>query len=141
MKRHALIFLAAICFATPAIAKDSLYTRLGGYDGIAAVTDAFVGKLTRDASLGRFLKGHSTSSVKRLRQHVIDFLCENSGGPCVYTGRTMLEAHTGLNITEADWTGSVKLLTGAMTGLKADPALQEEVLKVVGTLKPDIVGH
>ena len=40
MKRYTLLFLATTWLATPVIAKDSLYTRLGGYDGVAAVTDS-----------------------------------------------------------------------------------------------------
>jgi hemoglobin len=141
MKRFSLILFAATFIAAPALAKDSLYQRMGGYDGIAAVTDLFVGKIIQDPSLGRFLKGHSVSSGKQLRQHVIEFICEKSGGPCAYTGRSMLDVHTGLKITEDDWTTSRKLFGDAMAELKVDPELQKDVVGFVDTLKPDIVGH
>ena len=60
--------------------------------------------------LGRFFVGLSTDSKVRVRQHIVDFLCMATAGPCKYTGRDMKTAHTGLNITEADWNQMVKLL-------------------------------
>ena len=85
--------------APQAAAQDSLYKRLGGYDALAAVTDDFIGRLATDPKEGRFFVGLSTDSKVRVRQHVVDFLCVATGGPCKYTGRDMETAHTGLNIT------------------------------------------
>ena len=94
--------------APQAAAQESLYKRLGGYDALAAVTDDFIGRLATDPTEGRFFVGLSTDSKVRVRQHVVDFLCVATGGPCKYTGRDMETAHTGLHITEDDWTISVK---------------------------------
>src|SRR5262245_64607914 len=115
--RHSLLLALMLSFMPTAFAaslhsdqgqtspaQDSLYKRLGGYDALAAVTDDFIGRLATDPKLGRFFVGLSNDSKTRIRQHVIDFLCMNTGGPCKYTGRDMQTAHTGLNITEEDWT-------------------------------------
>src|SRR5262245_65953133 len=56
--------------------KKTLYARLGGYDAIAAVTDDFVGRLVADKKLNRFFVGHSSDSLKKIRMHVINQLCE-----------------------------------------------------------------
>jgi hemoglobin len=125
----------------PAQAKESLYDRLGGYDGITVFADAFIGKLAAHPSLGRFFVGHSTSSNARIRQLIVDFVCNKAGGPCLYTGRSMVEAHTGLKITEQDWTDSLAAFTATMDELKVDKPVQEEVAAFVVTLKPDIVGR
>jgi hemoglobin len=93
-----------------AAAEPSLYQRLGGYDAIAAVSDDFLGRLAHDPSLGRFFVGHSTNSVARIRQDIVDFLCHATGGPCVYRGRDLRTAHAGLGITGADWDQMVVLL-------------------------------
>jgi hemoglobin len=85
----------------------SLYKRLGGYDSIAAVVDAFLGRAAADKQLSRFLTGLSADSKKRLRQHIVDQICEATGGPCVYTGRSTKAAHAGLGITESDWQTTV----------------------------------
>ena len=86
-----------------ALAKDSLYKRLGGYDAIAAVTDDFIARLIGDPMFARFFAGFSDDSKKRLRQNLVDFLCEKTGGPCFYLGRDMKTAHAGLAITKAEW--------------------------------------
>jgi len=123
-----------------ATAQDSLYKRLGGYDALAAVTDDFLGRLATDPKEGRFFLGLSTDSNTRIRQHIVDFLCVATGGPCKYTGRDMETAHTGLGITEEDWTITVKLLGDTLNKFKVPAALQQEVVNAVAPLKSQIVG-
>ena len=114
-----LSFAAPVYAAPPqAAAQPTLYKRLGGYDALAAVTDDFLGRLATDPQMGRFFKGLSTDSQKRVRQHIVDFLCVATGGPCIYNGRDMKTAHTGLNITEDDWNLSVKMLTATLDKFK-----------------------
>jgi len=120
---------------------SSLYHRLGGYDAIAAVTDDFVGRLGSDPQLKRFFTGLSTDSQKKLRQHIVDFLCNATGGPCLYTGRDMKTAHTGLGITEDDWNATVKHLVATLDKLKVPEKEKNEVLGAISGLKGDIVGR
>lgn len=124
-----------------AAAQDSLYKRLGGYDALAAVTDDFIGRLATDPKEGRFFVGLSTDSKIRVRQHVVDFLCVATGGPCKYAGRDMETAHTGLNITEEDWTISVKALTDTLNKFKVPAREQGEVINAIAGLKSKIVGR
>jgi hemoglobin len=136
--------VAPFSLATPqAVAQQqpTLYRRLGGYDAIAAVTDDFVGLLATDAQLKRFFAGLSVDSQKKLRQHVVDFLCNATGGPCVYTGRDMKTSHTGLGITEADWTASVNHLVATLDKFKVPEKEKGEVLGAISSLKGDIVGR
>ncbi len=117
-----------------------LYERLGEYNAIAAVVDDFVGRLAADKQLGRFFVGHSTNSKKKMRQLIVDMLCEATGGPCIYTGRDMKTVHTGLNITESDWQVSVKLLTATLDNFKVPQKERDDVFGALSGLKPDIVG-
>ena len=133
--------LPATPAAPQAAAQDTLYKRLGSYDALAAVSDDFIGRLATDPKLGRFFVGLSTDSKTRVRQHVVDFLCVATGGPCKYTGRDMETAHTGLNITEEDWTISVKALTDTLNKFKVPAREQGEVLSALGGLKSKIVGR
>lgn len=120
---------------------QSLYKRLGGYDALAAVTDDFLGRLATDPQTKRFFVGFSTDSQKRIRNHVIDFLCNATGGPCAYTGRDMKTAHTGLHITEDDWQSSVKALVATLDKFKVPDKEKNEVLSAISSLKGDIVGR
>lgn len=120
-------------------APASLYKRLGGYDAIAAVVDDFVPRLAGDPQLAKFFAGHSKDSLGKIRQHVVDFLCNATGGPCVYIGRDMKTAHAGLGITAADWDLSVKHLTATLDKFKVPAKEKGEVLAAVSGLKADIV--
>jgi len=132
-------------FAAPApqaaSAQDSLYKRLGGYDALAAVTDDFLTRLATDPKEGRFFVGLSTDSKTRVRQHVVDFLCVATGGPCKYTGRDMVTAHTGLGITDEDWNIAVKSLGDTLNKFKVPAREQQEVVSAIAPLKGQIVGH
>lgn len=119
--------------------EKSLYQRLGGYDALAAVTDDFLDRLEKSKLLGRFFVGLSDDSAIKLRQHVIDFLCMATGGPCKYGGRDIKVVHTGLEITEADWDENVKLLNETFDKFKVPEKERNEVLAAVSSLKKDIV--
>ena len=120
-------------------AKKSLYERLGGYNAVAAVVDDFVGRLVTDKQFERFFAGHSTDSKRRIRQHIVDQLCAAAGGPCLYTGRTMKDSHTGLGITEAEWDAAAKHLVASLDKFKVPEQEQKDLLAFVNGVKPDIV--
>lgn len=134
-----LLLLVGVGSAAAQMNADTLYKRLGGYDALAAVTDEFIGRLVADASLAKFFTGHSVDSKQRIRQHVIDFLCGATGGPCVYKGRDMKTSHSGLNISEADWTRSVQHLVATLDKFKVPQKEKDDVLAAVSGLKQDIV--
>ena len=136
----ALILLSStFSFAKADEAPKSLYQRLGGFDALAAVTDDFVGRLATDPQLSKFFVGHSTDSLHKIRQHVVEFLCVATGGPCVYMGRDMKTVHAGLGITGADWDLSVKHLVATLDKFKVPEKEKSEVLSAVSGLKKDIV--
>lgn len=132
-----LLVSASVSFSQES--QASLYKRLGGYDAIAAVTDDFVPRLAGDPQLAKFFAGHSKDSLGKIRQHVVEFLCNATGGPCIYMGRDMKTAHAGLGITSADWELSVKHLTATLDKLKVPAREKGEVLAAVSGLKNDIV--
>ena len=121
--------------------EKSLYERLGGYNAIAAVIDDFTGHMGADKQLGRFFVGHCTNSKKKMRQLIVDMMCEATGGPAFYMGRDMKTVHTGINITESDWQVGVKLLTATLEKFKVPQKEKEDVYAALSGLKPDIVGR
>ena len=149
MKRSILVLIFGILMAGAAFAQPSkieampqektLYQRLGGYDALAAVSDDFIGRLATGKLLSRFVVGLSDDSKKKLRGHLVDFLCVATGGPCAYTGRDMKTSHTGLGITEADWKEAVNDLVATLDKFKVPAKEKGEVLGAVSGLKKDIV--
>ena len=144
MKKLSLVFAfllitSASVFSQSIQKQPTLYQRLGGYDAIAAVSDDFVGRLATGKLLSRFVVGLSNDSKMKLRQHLVDFLCNATGGPCIYLGRDMKTVHTGLGITEADWKEGVDALVATLDKFKVPEKEKSEVLAAVGGLKKDIV--
>ena len=142
MKKMSLLlisFFAGMFFIQTIQAQETLYKRLGGYDALAVVTDDFVGRLITHKDMIKFFTGASDDTKKRIRMHIIEFLCEKSGGPCNYTGRDMKLSHKGLGITEAEWNTAAGLLVGSLNKFKVAKKEQDELLSFVTTLKKDIV--
>jgi hemoglobin len=125
------VFAVVLFFASSAFAQTN--------DALAAVTDDFAARLAGDKKLGKYFVGLSDDSMKKLRQHVIDFLCLTTGGPCAYTGRDMKLVHTGLEITKEEWDISVKHLVATLEKFKVPEKEKNEVLAAVGSLEKDIV--
>lgn len=143
MKTRIAACLLALAVALPATAQQmatpSLYKRLGGYDALAAVTDDFLNRLATDPQFSKFFAGHSTDSLRHVRQNVVDQLCAATGGPCLYIGRDMKTSHAGLGITPADWDASVKALVATLDKFSVPPKEKDEVLAAIGGLRKDIV--
>ena len=104
------------------MAKKPLYDRLGGKPAITAVVDDFIGNVAGDA---RINKRFATANIPRLKTMLVDQICEASGGPCKYTGTSMLDAHRGMNITDAEFTALVEDLVKSLDKFKV-PAPGEE---------------
>lgn len=134
----ALVFCVPVAQANQQ-AEKTLYERLGGYNGLSAVVDDFIGRLVTDQQFSRFFSGFSTDSKKRIRQHIVDQFCEATGGPCIYIGRSMKMSHAGIGITENDWNAAAKHLVASLDKFKVPEKEKNEVLAFVTKLKADIV--
>lgn len=66
-------------------------------------------------------------------------VCEVTGGPCKYTGRSMKESHVHLNISEKEWGVMAGEFKKSLDKFKVPDAEQKELFDIVGTTKADIV--
>lgn len=132
---------AAPATAGPLAAKEgpSLYHRLGGYDGIAAFTDDFLGRATNDPVIVPFFKGLTTADLQRIRQHLVDQLCNATGGPCFYPGKDMKTAHAELEITPAVWNAFTGHLNETVARFRIGDRERNELVAIIESLRADIV--
>jgi len=119
------------------MAKKSLYDRLGGKPAITAVVDDFIGNVAADTRINRRFAG---ANIPRLKTRLVDQVCEATGGPCKYSGQSMLDAHRGMNITDAEFTALVEDLVKSLDKFKVPAQEKTELLTAFGGLKPQIVG-
>ena len=118
-------------------AKPSLYDRLGGKGAIQAVVDDFIGNVAGDT---RINKRFANADIPRLKTKLVDQICEASGGPCKYTGASMMDAHRGMNVTDAEFSALVEDLVKSLDKFKVPPQEKIELLTALGGMKPQIVG-
>ena len=118
---------------------DTLYSRVGGYDAIAAMVENLLPRLTSDPQLGRFWKNRSHDGVRREKQLLIDFLSASAGGPLLYVGRDMKTSHKGMNISESDWTAFIGHLEATLDSFKVPANERTQVLAFVDSTKSDIL--
>ena len=133
------ILVLPLCATATLAQQKSLYQRLGGYDAIAAVSDEFIARLATDEQEKRFFIGFSDDSKARIRQHVVDFICKATGGPCYYTGRDMKTAHAGSGISKADWDRTLKIFGEVLDKFKVPEQERKDIAAAIGPLEKDIV--
>jgi hemoglobin len=121
-------------------APASLYVRLGEMPAIEAVIDKFLANVVADARINARFAHMDSAAVAKLRGHLVDQVCNATGGPCQYTGKDMVTAHTGMNITEVEFNALVEDLVKALDELGVQEAEKGELLGALGGMKGDIVG-
>ncbi len=99
-----IVSLAAL---TPASAEEpSLYDRIGGYKGVAAAVDHLVDKIYVNKTLNEnpALKAvHDLDERAAFKLILATWVIENTGGPKVYIGRPMDQAHGHLGISNREF--------------------------------------
>ena len=84
-------------------------------------------------------KKFARTDLVRLRKMLIDQVCEATGGPCTYSGRSMKAAHEGMGVTSGEFDALVQDLVATFEHFNVGKQEQGEVLAVLGPLKTDIV--
>jgi hemoglobin len=135
----ALVALLAISAAAQTPAK-SLYQRLGGYDAITAVVGEFADRLFADPALARFFGGMNGDAKARFKQLNVLLVCNATGGPCTYIGRTMHDSHVGRGIADSDFDAVAAHLAATLDEFGVPKPERGELLAIIGGLRAQIVG-
>lgn len=114
----------------------TLYERLGGQPAIDAVVEDFVANVAADKRINRFFANSNSPRLKRLLSEQV---CAAAKGPCTYTGRDMKTTHAGMGITERHFNALVEDLVKSLDKHKVPQKEQQELLGLLGPMKPDIV--
>jgi len=116
--------------------KKSLYERLGGIDAIKAVVDDFVGNVAADKRINAYF---AHTDIGRLKGNLVNQICQGTGGPCTYTGRSMKETHAGMGVRSHDFDALVGDLGKTLKKFKVPGREQKELVAILAPMKTDIV--
>ena len=115
----------------------TLYQRLGGANGIARLVDNVIAAhLDNPIVKARFENVKDMEHAKRM---ACEFFCAGTGGPESYTGKDMLAAHKGMNISEQEYLAVMDDIVGAMNKHKLDDGTKNDVIAILYSLKGNII--
>jgi hemoglobin len=121
----------------PTPAGKPLYDRLGGMDVIDAIAKDFVEvQIPKD---DRIRDRFKNVNVAHLQMMLADQICEVSGGPCKYAGKSMREAHAGIGIGTAEFRVFLDDLRKSLESANVPARDQSELLGALEKLSSEIV--
>ncbi len=136
-----LFAASAVNAAEPQPAK-SLYDRLGGVYPISVVVDRFIELLLVNDVLNAnpaIKAARDRVPAAGLKFHVTALVCQQTGGPCKYTGRGMKESHIHLNINEKEWQAMLSDFRRVLNNYAVPAKERQELIAIVESTKKDIV--
>lgn len=119
----------------------TLYERLGGAAGIRRIVDGTIDAHMRNPLIQHRFEPYQDrpDHVEEVKQHTCDFFAAGSDGPDRYKGRSMTEAHRGMDISAQEYEAAADDILTTMTRLGYDGAARAEVREILGSLKDDII--
>jgi hemoglobin len=128
--------LLCLAAASTAQARATLYERLGGAEGVAAIANSLIDRVAADPRLGRSFKD---TNLQRIKTLLAEQICDLSGGPCRYSGDSMKESHAGQHISEAEFYGMVADLRDILHERHVSMGATNELLRILAPMKRDVV--
>jgi hemoglobin len=122
--------------------KPSLYDRLGGLYNIATVVDDLIDRVMDDPRLNanpRVDEAHHRVTPAGFKYYVTELVCQTSGGPQQYSGRSMGDSHRHLMITDQEWDAFMDDLQQTFDRFGVPEPEQDELKAIVGSTKESIV--
>lgn len=129
------VLALAACAGKP---EPTLYQRLGGTEGIAAVVDDFVDNVRADPRINKRFEGVDLNHTKAM---LTDLVCQASGGPCKYTGRSVKDIHRGMDISDTEFDDMMSDMSKTLDKFKLPPRERTDVMNLLMSMRGDVVGQ
>ena len=122
--------------AYPVAPAPGLYQAMGEQAGIRTLMDDFVGRLAADPRIGAQFKDTNRAN---LASQLTNQVCQLAGGPCVYKGPDMKEAHAGMDITRSHFNALVEVLQQSMDARGIPFTRQNQLLALLAPMHRDVI--
>src|SRR6187431_2425221 len=119
-----LAAVLAACAATPKT-EGTLWDALGREAGVGPVIDGTLRRAHADPTMSDLFADTDNAYLKA---RLLEQICAAAGGGCTYTGLSMEEAHSGMQITDAEFGAFVAHLVAALDEAKVPKDTQQKLL-------------
>ncbi|MEW6983164.1 group 1 truncated hemoglobin [Colwelliaceae bacterium 6471] len=138
MKNKSLIIitLSYVLTFTGCSSTSNVYQEVGGTEKITEIVDYFIEEITFSPEIYAYFE---ESDVDRFREKMIEHVCHLIAGPCEYTGDTMVDVHTGMNVNEAHFNLTVDLFINAMDRAGIAHSVQNKILNAMAKTRSEII--
>ena len=115
---------------------NSLYSQVGGEAAVRAVVTEFYNRVLEDQALAPYFRHKQRNG---LEESQVQFFTQVLGGPKIYQGRSMADAHKNLHITDKNFDRVAVHLKETLESLDLEPSHIDTIMNTVAPLKRDIV--
>lgn len=114
----------------------SVYDEVGGAAAVKAAVTVFYDRVTADPDLAQWFEN---VDLTRLKAHQRAFLAAALGGPELFSGRGLAEAHAGLAITPEAFDAVVEHLATSLHDLGVEDDVIARVRDRLDALRGEVV--
>ena len=115
---------------------NNLFEAFGGREGLAAIMDDVMPRWLQNPRTRPFFEN---SDQERIKLQLVEQFCVIMNGPCEYSGRTMAEAHRGMNVNEGSFYALVEELQLSLNAKKVPFAAQNRLIAALAPMHRDII--
>jgi len=133
-----IVMICTACSSHPVDTQVSLYTQLGQKNGIDQMTTAILKRVYADDRINFLFEDVDRPEFHRL---ITEQICMETGGPCIYQGLSMREAHSGQSIQFSEFDMFIEDFILGMEDVQIPFRIQNKVLAIFAPMRSDIVNQ
>jgi hemoglobin len=118
------------------MSESSIYESIGGEAALVAVVDDLYERILADPRLSGFFAG---APMMRLKGKQVEFFGQALGGPMIYQGASMRQAHVGRGIEMEHFQLVAGYLIDSLRAAGVPEATITDIIGLVAPLADDIV--
>jgi hemoglobin len=135
LKKTGVVLLLMCTGLMMAQAEESLYEQLGGQPAIESITKHLLDRILTNPKIDFLFE---ETDREDLHIKIVNQVCMETGGPCVYEGLDMVEAHSGMEIKYSEFDVFVEDFILAMEDAGIPFRLQNKVLAIFAPMREDV---
>lgn len=117
---------------------STIFEKIGGHGSVVALIDLFYTKVLASPITGPMFQGVNVDHTKNMQ---VELFSSALGSGTPYTGKSMVQAHTGLNITKEQFDAVAQYLHESLGELGVDEESTGVIMNYAASMEGKVVGR